>query len=373
MKKQFLALAFLSTLSGVAYAQSNVSIYGVLDINVTKRTGVDAQFEDYDNNRLGFKGAEDLGNGYKALFQLERRFDLSDGTLGNTNSASWKPGQTKSTKDWEGASNVGLSGDFGTLRVGRLNQVVTEYVRKFDPFNQIGVGSQFYGRQRAPRVDNTLRYDSPALGDFKLSAAYSLGHNTNKKSATDEELDLKDNNADNDGYEAAVLWDNGLFQFTGGWGRLADSHNSSIWGAGLAWRITPEARLSLQYEDNDSKGWKGSSSGTKYNNGADGRQRNWLLGLDWKLGPGVLRASVQYDRLDHVGKYDPTGKGKYHWDGKKAARRYAVGYEYYLSKRTFLYGNLAYTNFDDKHVANYWTGVDNEKNFAYQVGIQHKF
>ncbi|MBR6000389.1 MAG: porin, partial [Oxalobacter sp.] len=107
MKKQFLALAFLSTLSGVAYAQSNVSIYGVLDINVTKRTGVDAQFEDYDNNRLGFKGAEDLGNGYKALFQLERRFDLSDGTLGNTNSASWKPGQTKSTKDWEGASNVG--------------------------------------------------------------------------------------------------------------------------------------------------------------------------------------------------------------------------------------------------------------------------
>ncbi len=377
MKKSLLALAVLGTLGTVAYAQSNVTLYGTIEANITKRTGVDAHIEDHDNNAIGFKGTEDLGNGYKALFQLERRFDVSDGTLGNTNSASWKPGASKSTKEWEGAANVGISGAFGTVRVGRLNQVVTEYVRKHDPFNQLGVGTQFYGRQRAPRVDNAFRYDLPAFGDFKISASYQLGHNTNNKSATDAEKSLKDNNADNDGYEAAILWDNGTFQASAGWGRLADSHNSSIWGAGIGWRITPDVKVSLQYEDNNSKGWKGSSSGTAYNNNFDGHQRNWLLGLDWKVGPGVFKASAQYDRLDSVGKYDPTGgykgAGKYHWDSKKAAKRFAVGYKYNVSKRTSFYGNLAYTDYDDKQVANYWTGVDNEHSLAYQVGIIHKF
>ena len=41
MKKSLLALAVLGSLGTAAYAQSNVTIYGIADINYTKRTGFD--------------------------------------------------------------------------------------------------------------------------------------------------------------------------------------------------------------------------------------------------------------------------------------------------------------------------------------------
>ena len=81
MKKSLLALALLGAFAGSAQAQSSVQIYGNLDLGVTKRTDVATGIGKRANNTLGFKGTEELGNGLKALFQLEIRYEPDTGTL----------------------------------------------------------------------------------------------------------------------------------------------------------------------------------------------------------------------------------------------------------------------------------------------------
>ena len=79
MKRNLLALALLASLAGTAFAQSNVTIYGIVDNGFIKETGSDITMGQNVLNRIGFKGSEDLGRGYKATFQLEKRFTLNDG------------------------------------------------------------------------------------------------------------------------------------------------------------------------------------------------------------------------------------------------------------------------------------------------------
>ncbi|MCV4872465.1 porin, partial [Escherichia coli] len=57
------------------------------------------------NSRLGVRGVEDLGGGLKAIFNLEHRMNADDGnsTAPNFWQHSW----------------VGLSGNFGEVRLGR--------------------------------------------------------------------------------------------------------------------------------------------------------------------------------------------------------------------------------------------------------------
>ena len=164
MKKPMLAASLLAAFAGMAHAQTNVTVYGLVDTGFIKETGSDLRMGEWNSSRLGFKGIEDLGSGYKATFQLEKRFYLNDGTQNGV--------------DWEGASNVGLAGPFGALRLGRMNEIATESFRRLDPFNQEGVGSMLLGSQRTSRVSNATRYDSPAFNGFNVSTAYYLGENT---------------------------------------------------------------------------------------------------------------------------------------------------------------------------------------------------
>ena len=98
MKKTIISLAVLGTLSGIAHAQTNVKIYGIVDTGFIKQTDADWKMGENTNNRIGFTGTEDLGSGLAATFQLERRFNLNDGT-------------SATDLDWEGAANVGKMGE----------------------------------------------------------------------------------------------------------------------------------------------------------------------------------------------------------------------------------------------------------------------
>src|SRR5450830_1113253 len=79
MKKIALAATVLSTLSCAAYAQSNVTVYGIVDASVRYSTNENAaggsKLQEaggpLSGSRIGFKGTEDLGGGLSALFSLE--------------------------------------------------------------------------------------------------------------------------------------------------------------------------------------------------------------------------------------------------------------------------------------------------------------
>ena len=390
MKKTLIALAILGAAAGVAHAQSNVTIYGIVDTGFIKKSGQDVEMGENVNNRLGFRGVEDLGSGMKATFELERRFNLNDGTL------------KKSDKDWDGAANVGLKGDsWGAVRLGRVNELTTETIRKFDPFYQYGVGAMLEGNQRSPRIDNTIRYDSPNWSGFKFGASYSLGGNTDKDSADPSiraegdysATDVKDwtyeglktAGADNDGYAIMLGYDNGPLALVGNWSRLADSRKSSVWNLGAAYRFG-DAKVELVYQQTKDKGWaNGERSNWNDNTSAFGKwvaaeynknlvgdgginidsitEKQWLLGLEWKLGPGRLNASAQWMEVEANGGMHISDKDIY---------KYAIGYTYDLSKRTAIYGNVAYTDYDDEDVARLYGDTD-DGTTAVQVGITHKF
>ena len=361
MKKTLIALAILGAAAGVAHAQSNVTIYGIVDTGFIKKSGHDVEMGENVNNRLGFRGVEDLGSGMKATFELERRFDLNNG-------------EAKNDKDWDGAANVGLKSDtWGAVRLGRVNELTTETIRKFDPFYQYGVGSMMYGSQRVRGIDNTIRYDSPSWSGFKFGATYSLGDNMDSDSRSAHGNTLKTAGADNDGYGLMLGYDNGPLSLVGNWSRLADSKKSSVWNLGAAYRFG-DAKVELLYQQTKDKGWAMGDRSTwnavndkgvaKYAYGAanDIQENQWLLGLEWKLGPGRLNASAQWMEVEFAG----TGISD------KDIYKYGIGYTYDLSKRTAIYGNVAYTDYDDEVVARAFGDADDSVT-AVQIGITHKF
>ena len=131
--------------------------------------------------------------------------------------------------------------------------------------------------------------------------------------------------------------------------------------------------MTASYEHTKSHGWKGnngyydSGHSFKYKNSLEGEQRNLLIGLQWDVGSGTLNASVQWDRLSDY--YGANGKAK----GEDSAYKYALGYTYNLSKRTSLYGNIAYTDYDSKDMGYCLSGLESESVTSVQLGITHKF
>lgn len=373
MKKTLIALAVMGAAAGAANAQSNVVIYGVVDTGFIKENGSDVRMGSNVDNRIGFRGMEDLGSGQKATFELERRFNLNDGTL------------AKEGKDWDGAANVGLKGDnWGGIRLGRVNELTTETIRTLDPFYQYGVGSMLLGTQRSARIDNTIRYDSPGWSGFKFGASYSLGENMKNTIGVPYDpardpgepqphatpANVKYAGADNDGYAVMLGYDGGPLTLLGNWSRLADSNKSYVWNVGGAYAFGP-ARISLAFEQTRDKGWKQGEISI------DSKQQTWLLGLEWLMGPGRLNASFNYGKVKDV----DWGADNH---GSKDVKKYALGYTYDLSKRTSIYGVVAYSDYEDDQVAGFYRGegLNNEGDPAsynrdsvtgVQIGVTHKF
>jgi predicted porin len=186
MKKSLIALAVLAT-TGAAMAQSSVTLYGRLDAGIgqekiattsaaaitttTKKTQVTTSA--FKTTYWGLKGTEDLGGGLKANFKLESQFEMDTGKASNTL--------------FEREANVGLSGGFGTVTLGR--QYTTQY-NAFGATDNVGNANVSTGGKvfatgvanMATRADNALRYDSPSFAGVSGSLMYAFGENKNQTS-----------------------------------------------------------------------------------------------------------------------------------------------------------------------------------------------
>ena len=371
MKKTSLAL-LLAALSATtsAMAQSHLTIYGVVDTGIARQTGKDTYMTPNYESSLGFMGTEDLGGGYKAMFQLEHRLNLNDGTVYGGNP----------DVDWYGGANVGIGTPFGTFRIGRVDELPTETLRTFDPFNQDSIASMTLSTQRSSQIDNTLRYDSPNLSGFQIGATYSLGKNT--KGNDNSAFALA--GADNDGYAGSVLYDNGVVALLGNWSRLADSNRSFVWNLGGAY-TWGDLRISLAYEKTHDRGWYNAERSLSENsgvaestliNGVASKMDNWILGLNYKVGPGTFKAAFNYVKVKDVHGMSAADGGAY-WDSNSSAdlKKYALGYTYDLSKRTSLYGMVAYTDYENGAISAFFngSGYDEEHVTGIQLGMTHTF
>ena len=364
MKKTLIALAVMGAAAGVAHAQSNVTIYGVVDTGLVKETGSDVRMGSNVDSRIGFRGVEDLGSGMKATFELERRFNLNDGTQNNASNVlssgnfdrySWNYNDLINGRsaDWAGASNVGLKGDaWGQVRLGRVNNLSVETFRMLDPFNQYGVGASLARANllRSEQISNTVRYDSPSWSGFGFGATYTLGHDTKGSG------NLFYDQIGNDGWAVNLKYDNGPVLLLANYDRAADSNDSYTWNAGAAYNFAG-FKVSLGYQDSRFK------LGETFGIGGALKEKDWIVGLQYKTGPHTIGAS--YNR----GKVEAAGTA---FDG--STNKYALGYTYNMSKRTSVYANVAYTD-NDEEIGGYYNlnGSNRDSMTGVQVGITHKF
>ncbi|HEY3536204.1 MAG TPA: porin [Trinickia sp.] len=172
MKIKQLAVAACCVLSAPVFAQSSVTLYGILDTGieyvshanangskVVRMPGITGELP----SRWGMRGAEDLGGGYKAVFTLESGFNLRGGDMG-------QGGRLFGRQAW-----VGLSGPYGTLSFGR------QYTMTFWANTDSDIlGPDIYGLGSLDayvpnaRSDNTVAYKGTFSG-LTVGATYSFG------------------------------------------------------------------------------------------------------------------------------------------------------------------------------------------------------
>lgn len=361
MKKSLTAVSVLSALSGMAYAQTNVTIYGIVDTGFIKETGSDVRMGSNWENRIGFKGTEDLGSGLKATFQLERRFNLNDGT--NADGYTIDTLNDRGNTDWKGAANVGLKSDaWGAVLLGRVHDIAIENFSNLDPFAYYSVGSAFggYSILYSEQIPNTLRYDSPEWAGLALNLSYSVGqdkHHDNAANINGVAYPYGDNG--NDGFGIGLKYDNGPMLLTANYDRLADSDKSWVWNIGGAYKWE-NLTFSLGYQGTTIARPAANALGIA---DTDIKQKDWLLGIQYNT--GVHTAKFSYNRGEVESHSD--------YDGK--ANKYAIGYDYALSKRTTLYAIAAYIDSDNDSVGEIYNTnfTSNDSVTGIQLGIQHRF
>lgn len=360
MKKTLIALALLVGSSGIALAQSNVAIYGIIDTGYIKETGRDARMGHNYSSRIGFRGTEDLGSGYKATLELEERLDLNNGSNGTLpDYADQVHGRANGVTQYQGASNVGLGGPFGHLRFGRMNAPGIESYRAIDPFFFVGTGRSlgYETRLYTEQVTESMRYDSPIVSGFKLSATYSLAANRNDELTP---INKKKNELTaahrNDGYALLLKYDQGPLMAMAHAARLADSNQSWVVNLGGIYTLGP-AKIGLGYQTvKDKANFRDPTK--KY----DVHNQTWMLTLQYEIGAGVIKAAYNHGRITNYGKRDGN------------ANKYVLGYTYNFTKRVSAYGIVSYTR-ADKGVAQEFTPVylPRESVSAFQVGMTYRF
>ena len=358
MKKSLIALAVLAA-SGVAMAQSSVTLYGVIDSGLTYVSGVDNVYGLTNaggnvNSRLGFRGTEDLGNGLKANFNLESGFSPDDGT-------NYMPGQNGLA--FTRTATVGLAGSFGEVRLGRMLTSSYLAVSRYDVFGDTGAGASLAWNPGntgyAPRAENAISYTSPNFSGFKIGAEYGFGE---QQKASDSRY-----------VGIGATYDNGPLSLGLGVDRLnGDTQNNTQWDENqTTWHLGGSynfgvAKLLGFYKETKFKetGLNAGNDSTKF--------KTFGLGVTAPVGAaGEVRASYNHYRDT------ATGLETYKAD------QLSLGYVHNLSKRTALYGTYAYLknkNKDGDNLGLELNGAmpgaglsDSGAQHGLQVGIRHAF
>jgi predicted porin len=162
-------------LHGAAQAQQ-VTLYGAVGLDLVYTSGAATRLGIDDNaivnSRFGIKGGEDLGGGLKAIFNLESSIGPDTGAAGGGG-----------TTFWNRNAFVGVSGDFGTVKLGRQWNVADDYICGYIvcgtyaafQFAEFGDLSNLY--------NNAIKYTTPNIGGLEGGVMYSLGEVAGKQSA----------------------------------------------------------------------------------------------------------------------------------------------------------------------------------------------
>jgi predicted porin len=349
MQKKLIALAVAAITSGAAFAQSNVTIYGTVDMGylyrggnnggVAKTQSQHALQSNSAESNIGFKGVEDLGNGLKAIFDLQYVI-TPDQNSGPGNAYADVAGLGK------GHQYVGLTGGFGTAVAGQLNGHRYGLFAKYNPFGNYSVGNFASMTTQYDRASNAIAYISPSFSGITLLLATSTNTQTtegglNGAHSLATRIPSGGNNGDDRLFTTALIYGNGPLS------------------------------LDLAYETTKAVGYNDGKlfvvvAGASYDFGMVKvfgiydiikGDKNSLIGGNALGGPlGGLAADQEYNRRNwEIGASVPFGKAKALFSygqvkdktlNNADASKISVGARYALSKRTELYTDFAHIKND---------------------------
>lgn len=326
MKKSLIALAVLAA-SGASFAQSNVTLYGKVDLwfGSVASTGVATQTKLDDGgvggSRWGVKGSEDLGGGLKANFLLENGFKADDGVGG---------------AGFSRYAYVGFSGGFGEVRLGKVGTAYDDINGAAHDVFDSNVGS-YVGVWGATNgysgtENNNIYYASNNYGGFSGAVSYALGENKDTPlpgaASNVTSFHVK--------YAAGPLFAGLGYQTAapqGGGDSVKNTRLNASYDFGVAKLLADVGR--------DTKG--------------DEATNQWTLGVDVPVSTALTLSAGYSKSTDNTAAGNDTRKG------------YAIGAAYTLSKRTFVYA--AYNN---HKTTDGTTSVDTTTKIT-AIGVQHNF
>lgn len=366
MKKSLILLSALATLAGTAMAQSSVTMYGVLDAGLNVESAPSSAPGSAGNqyslasgistpSQIGFKGSEEFGASLKALFQLEAGVQINNGQSTETgtlfNRASW----------------IGLSGDFGTVMLGRQFTPMYNAVYSIDPFELGMAGNagnlmQLGGANLKNAAllggtnlmldngggsmlqNNSMRYVSHVDHGFSLEFNYGLGGQPGNFSDAAET-----------GY--LINYENGPVHLLLAYDAVnainnSDTFKSTLVGGNINWTdYGVPLKTSIGYQINKGSDLIGAGN-------AD--STSLLLGL--RIPVGRHEVLFSYVHLN-----DKNGPGY-------QANQFALGYTYALSNRTSFYTSVG--EMLNKNGADFTLGNASNNGYgvkAFDLGIRHAF
>lgn len=346
----FVTTAALAAIGAAApaQAQSNVTLYGIVDTTIRYTTNESAagngkvQMTDgvLTGSRWGLYGVEDLGAGYQALFVLESGFspDAGQSLQGN--------------RLFGRKAYVGLQGDFGTVTLGRQFTVIHEVIASYDAMalaNLAIVGFQGGNYTGGVRQDNMVKY-AGKFGGFTIAAQHAFGEQPGsvaRSSSTGGSLT----------YAAGPFMVAGGYQImkdtTTYYGVTVPNSDQKVWTLGGTYTAGP-ATIYLGYTNSnvDNAGYKNQAG---------------YLGAKYQFDPAwSLIAIGTYDHLKHAGDSGNRFTG-------------ALMLDYAFSKRTDVYLEADYTTLTDA-----WRTLGAQPTFqtpfyghgsrvGVMAGLRHKF
>jgi predicted porin len=403
MQKKIVALAIAGLFSGAVYAQTNVTLYGAVHTGYVYSKSDFRKFQGIEDgtmgaSALGVRGEEALGNGLKAVFNVEWRIRSDTGTLASQGGGDAGTNWTSDAR-W---AFVGLAGNFGTFTAGRVRTPSDDLHGVGSSMGWTGItplntlaGAFSNGLLTGDRWNNSIKYVSPNFSGLDFTAVYSFGEKVSKT-------------------KAKGICDTSK--------ECADTTDASKLGLGLRYANGP-LNLVLIYEaqaDDDSQKTSGTNANTGYgakgwqiggaydfnvvkihatylrvkanHNGlADGidnagsdKQSLWSLGLSAPVSTAgkvwfeyaQYKDYVNYDAAGFTGaKPADTRKfASYHANAGHKTKAYNIGYEHSLSKRTSLHAFV--TRFNNDHGINNAyakTTVEGKNQNVFAMGIRHNF
>ncbi len=407
MQKKIVALA-VAGLSTAAFAQTNVTIYGVADVsgqgytmsagkalpyatsNSAGKVASGSTFDLQNNSSLiGFKGTEDLGNGLKALFQAETTLNLTGGAAVATQTSNSAFGSLRD-------SYVGLNSKYGTALAGYLSTPYRSSLTSFDVLpgaTGSGKAEQMMGSMRVGGVTRTTNYlalDSsirataiayamPTLYGFNGSIAYTGSNNNGQNNDSKTGIDNPSVSAASAPVQSAMSlnlgWTGygvnvaGAFQQAktnlqmDGFNTPFGNYTSYLVGVGYTGIAGLKA--SVVYNRNSL----GINADSAYNNGANKLSNNQLYtGVSYRMGNWEPRLAATWTSSINGVESGQTG-----------ARQWVLNTGYYLSKRTQVYGLVS--NLNNSMNQNYFGGqqlsnlkpTGGQNLFTYGMGVRTTF